>query len=414
MYRILMADDEPMALYSAAHAFPWAQYGFDEPVTTTEPKQALELLRTQTFDAAIVDIRMPDLTGIDLIRICRDEEIPTVFVVLSGYADFNYVQSAMRLQAFDYCLKPVMPEAAEDALARLSQRIYETRRIHDPATIRTLGTADPLPELFAHRGLTWSDGMLSLALITADDAGTLTRHMQEFSQGLLLWADDTSLLVLTAMPEAELRQTLARLPGFPCCYTQPVMPDLLNPARQYQLDDTSLLVLTAMPEAELRQTLARLPGFPCCYTQPVMPDLLNPARQYQLLAKMLAARKPGQPPLALRVNDCHPAFFELLDYVDHHLQEELSLQQLATRFHLNYTYCSELFRSITGQNFTKYMTSHRMEQVARLMNDTALSLAEVSRQAGYSNYNHFSATFKAYFGQTPGAYRSQLQHKGEA
>ena len=367
MYRILMADDEPMALYSAAHAFPWAQYGFNEPVTTTEPKQALELLRTQTFDAAIVDIRMPDLTGIDLIRICRDEEIPTVFVVLSGYADFNYVQSAMRLQAFDYCLKPVMPEAAEDALARLSQRIYETRRIHDPATIRTLGTADPLPELFAHRGLTWSDGMLSLALITADDAGTLTRHMQEFSQGLLLWADDTSLLVLTAMPEAELRQTLARLPGFPCCYTQPVMP-----------------------------------------------DLLNPARQYQLLAKMLAARKPGQPPLALRVNDCHPAFFELLDYVDHHLQEELSLQQLATRFHLNYTYCSELFRSITGQNFTKYMTSHRMEQVARLMNDTALSLAEVSRQAGYSNYNHFSATFKAYFGQTPGAYRSQLQHKGEA
>ena len=367
LYRILMADDEPMALYSAAHAFPWAQYGFDEPVTTTEPKQALELLRTQTFDAAIVDIRMPDLTGIDLIRICRDEEIPTVFVVLSGYADFNYVQSAMRLQAFDYCLKPVMPEAAEDALARLSQRIYETRRIHDPATIRTLGTADPLPELFAHRGLTWSEGMLSLALITADDADTLTRHMQEFSQGLLLWADDTSLLVLTAMPEAELRQTLARLPGFPCCYTQPVMP-----------------------------------------------DLLNPARQYQLLAKMLAARKPGQPPLALRVNDCHPAFFELLDYVDHHLQEELSLQQLATRFHLNYTYCSELFRSITGQNFTKYMTSHRMEQVARLMNNTALSLAEVARQAGYSNYNHFSATFKTYFGQTPGAYRSQLQHKGEA
>lgn len=367
MYRILMADDEPMALYSAAHAFPWAQHGFDEPVTTTEPKQALELLRSQTFDAAIVDIRMPDLTGIDLMRICREEGLPTVFVVLSGYADFSYVQSAMRLQAFDYCLKPVMPDAAEDALARLSQRIYATRRLHDPAIIHAMGTTAPLPELFERRGLIWNGSMLSLALVAAEDATLLARHMSAFSQGLTLWAGDATLLILSPLPEAELQQALARLPGFPCCYTQPVMP-----------------------------------------------DLLNPARQYQLLSKMLSAIKPGQPPLALRVSDCHPAFFELLDYVDKHLQEELSLQQLAARFHLNYTYCSELFRAITGQNFTKYITSHRMEQVARLMNDTALSLAEISRLAGYSNYNHFSTTFKAYFGQTPGAYRSQLQHKGDA
>ena len=40
MYRILIVDDEPMALYSTAHAFPWADWGFDPPVLMTEAPAA--------------------------------------------------------------------------------------------------------------------------------------------------------------------------------------------------------------------------------------------------------------------------------------------------------------------------------------------------------------------------------------
>ena len=57
MYRILIVDDEPMALYSTAHTFPWADWGFDPPVLMTEAPAALDKLRTERFDAAIVDIR---------------------------------------------------------------------------------------------------------------------------------------------------------------------------------------------------------------------------------------------------------------------------------------------------------------------------------------------------------------------
>ena len=40
MYRILIVDDEPMALYSTAHTFPWADWGFDPPVLMTEAFRA--------------------------------------------------------------------------------------------------------------------------------------------------------------------------------------------------------------------------------------------------------------------------------------------------------------------------------------------------------------------------------------
>ena len=94
MYRILIADDEPMALYSTAHTFPWADWGFDPPVLMTEAPAALDKLRTERFDAAIVDIRMPQMTGIDLIRLSGEAGLQTVFIVLSGYSDFSYVPEA--------------------------------------------------------------------------------------------------------------------------------------------------------------------------------------------------------------------------------------------------------------------------------------------------------------------------------
>ena len=153
MYRILIADDEPMALYTTAHAFPWADWGFDPPVLMTEAPAALDKLRTERFDAAIVDIRMPQMTGIDLIRLSGEAGLQTVFIVLSGYSDFSYVQTALRLSAFDYCLKPILPDAAQTALERLSGRIHDIRVGSDPAFLATLSSTAPLKPLFTQRGL---------------------------------------------------------------------------------------------------------------------------------------------------------------------------------------------------------------------------------------------------------------------
>lgn len=355
-----------MALYSAAHAFPWGKYGFDAPVTTTDSSAALELLRSQRFDAAIVDIRMPKYSGIDLIRIGREENLPVTFAVISGYTDFSYVQTALRLQAFDYCLKPIMPEVAESTLERLAKHIHATRLSGDAGVIAAMGNGSALPRFFEERGMSMPGGPLSLVLVSGGDEAALPGKLNAFRDALFFWTAENSVLIICSMGENEIRQAMQE------------HPEVL-----------------------------------CCYTQPTAPDSLNPARQHQLLQELMLTMKAGQQPVSMRFNDCSPAFFELLNYVDQHLMEELSLQELAVRFHLNYTYCSELFRSTTGQTFTKYLTGHRMERAAALISGTALSMTEIARQTGYGNYNHFSATFKNHFGQTPGAYRSAHQDKGK-
>ena len=117
----------------------------------TEAPAALDKLRAERFDAAIVDIRMPQMTGIDLIRLSGEAGLQTVFIVLSGYSDFSYVQTALRLSAFDYCLKPILPDAAQAALERLSGRIHDIRVGSDPAFLATLSSTAPLKAFSAAR-----------------------------------------------------------------------------------------------------------------------------------------------------------------------------------------------------------------------------------------------------------------------
>ena len=121
MYRILIADDEPMALYSTAHTFPWADWGFDPPVLMTEAPAALDKLRTERFDAAIVDIRMPQMTGIDLLRKVRASEqfanIP--FLMVTAEAQQENIIEAVQAKVSNYIVKPFTADTMKQKIDKI-------------------------------------------------------------------------------------------------------------------------------------------------------------------------------------------------------------------------------------------------------------------------------------------------------
>ena len=119
MYRAVVVDDEKWALRGILHTFPWAEYDFSEPEALTDPEEALSHILADPPDAAFVDIRMPGMTGLELIAAARDASIASEFVILSGLQDFAYARSALQYAAFDYLLKPLHFDAARELLARL-------------------------------------------------------------------------------------------------------------------------------------------------------------------------------------------------------------------------------------------------------------------------------------------------------
>lgn len=108
MLKVLLVDDEPFILEGLKHLIDWEQEGFEIAGTAANGLEALEFLQKKKADLIIADIKMPQMTGLELLEKIRKESISDAcFVVLSGYAEFGFAQQAMQHGCTDYILKPV-------------------------------------------------------------------------------------------------------------------------------------------------------------------------------------------------------------------------------------------------------------------------------------------------------------------
>lgn len=245
MYRTVLIDDEPWALLGMRNTFPWEQYGFRIIAELTDPIAALRIIHEQKPDAVFTDVRMPGMTGLELMKQSREKGIEAEFVIVSGFSEFAYAQEAIRYGGFDYLLKPLEKEETETVLKKLNTRL----KLKNPHS------ASPI-----------------------------------------------------------------------------IDPDDL--------------------EAEINEQ-----------------------------------------------------FRELLRYVNHHYHEELQLKELASRFHLHFTYCCDLFRKTTKTTFSDYVTRLRLNKACELLQNKTLPIYEISARVGYNDHYYFNKVFKKHHGITPAQFR---------
>jgi DNA-binding NtrC family response regulator len=125
--RVLVVDDEPGLLEVLREALSLWEY---DVVCASTPGEALEAIKTTLFDAALTDIRMPEMSGIDLLREIKkqDEAIPVV--VMTGYPTIASAVEALKEGAYDYLSKPLIL----DELKHLMQRLMERRFLRGEVT----------------------------------------------------------------------------------------------------------------------------------------------------------------------------------------------------------------------------------------------------------------------------------------
>lgn len=93
---------------------------------------------------------------------------------------------------------------------------------------------------------------------------------------------------------------------------------------------------------------------------------------------------------------------------DHYASEDVSLSKLANRFHLHYTYLSELFKKQTGQNYSDFLKNLRIEKAKELLGDPLLQVSDITELVGFVNPNYFSQVFKKTVGVSPNEYRQRM------
>jgi DNA-binding NtrC family response regulator len=140
--KVLVAEDE-LHLGSLLEQFLTSR-GHDVTVVR-DGEAALRASRAETFDVALLDIVMPGMDGLEVLRHLREEAVPPEVIIITGNGTVETAIGAMRLGAYDYLTKPYRM-AEIDVLVRRAWEKRELGRENERLTKR-LQSIDPLPEL---------------------------------------------------------------------------------------------------------------------------------------------------------------------------------------------------------------------------------------------------------------------------
>lgn len=254
---ILVVDDEPRTRQGIKQTLEVWAAGRYKIETADNGIIARERLLQERIHLLITDVRMPEVNGLDLIRSLNGQPRKPVVIVISGHAEFDYVQQALRLGAVNYLLKPLdkteLVQVVEEALKREEEE---------------------------------------------------ARH-----------------------------------------------------EKLVKLVDHKLLEID-----------------------------------------------PGQSRMGKPVKDA-------LLYVEQHLQEQLTMAEVAGLVHLNASYFSVMFKEQTGLPFSEYLSRLRVQKAKELLLQSRLSIGEIGERVGYHTDKYFIKVFKTLEGISPSRYRQQMGDK---
>lgn len=120
--KVLIVDDEPLICKGLRLTIPWEELGAEVIGEAYNGVQALKLMKENPADLVLTDVKMPHMNGLEFVRRLHQEGCCAKVVMLSGYEEFAYVQSAMQYGVKNYLLKPV---DAEELTVLIAEQLLE-------------------------------------------------------------------------------------------------------------------------------------------------------------------------------------------------------------------------------------------------------------------------------------------------
>ncbi|WP_138751639.1 response regulator transcription factor [Paenibacillus sinopodophylli] len=130
MLSLLIVDDQKHQVESLATTMPWDQFDISTIHTAYSGQGAQAIISEHPIDILITDIRMPGMSGLELIQYINEQNKKIDCILLTGYAEFEYAKKAIELHAIDYFIKPVRDELLLDAVSKIAGKRQNEREQH--------------------------------------------------------------------------------------------------------------------------------------------------------------------------------------------------------------------------------------------------------------------------------------------
>lgn len=450
--KLLIVDDGHYIVEYLKHLLDWKLFGIHHIQTSTNSIEARELLDQNQIDILITDIRMPEVSGIDLLEHIHQHKLKTKVIFLSGYSQFDYAQKAIRLGILDYLLKPVDKEDMERAMEKAVKIIkaQPAAAAIDWESFDGLGfllsilceapveAAANVPNYEQYADLFGEDRFcfFKIPMHSANEEAAI----RDYNNGLdcFVWAAESMLAGIVRHTDAETvaarinhielsdsfqfsRKNRVRHHFYHFFYNEQVS------ANDYAWrKDCGAFLLTADTET-LRKAVYKkynqlehnkdqlLFVMELIYTLHKASTSLTQAditnwmfnglhTPEQTLQSMLACISQNEKTKKL---SNERTIHMIKEYIESHLGDSLSLEELGDHVHLHPVYLSKLYKQETGENLSAYISARRLEKASRLLVESNLHVVDISQMVGYKKTQYFIKLFKDEYGITPQQYRKQ-------
>jgi len=118
--KVLVVDDDQFALRSMAEVLEGESY---QVVTAASGSEALDLLKQDSFDLVLTDLKMPEVDGLEVLRRAKEVAPQAVVLILTGYASLESAIEALREGAYDYLVKPCSGDELKLKIERGLERV---------------------------------------------------------------------------------------------------------------------------------------------------------------------------------------------------------------------------------------------------------------------------------------------------
>ena len=129
MLKLIIADDERIIRETISTIIDWEHYGIRLTGLCSNGIEAYDMILDESPDMVITDIRMPGMSGLELIERISQTDLTTQFILLSGYGEFEYAKQAMKYGVKHYLLKPCNELQIIDAVQESIRDCYEMQQV---------------------------------------------------------------------------------------------------------------------------------------------------------------------------------------------------------------------------------------------------------------------------------------------
>ena len=129
MLKVIIADDESIIRETIAQMIDWEKLGLQLVGMCRDGIEAYNMILDESPDIVLTDIKMPGLSGLELIRRVRESKLPVQFAILSGYGEFEFAKQAMSDGVKYYLLKPCNEHQIEECMLSIREDCRKVRSL---------------------------------------------------------------------------------------------------------------------------------------------------------------------------------------------------------------------------------------------------------------------------------------------